>query len=233
MARLPRLHLPGWPVHLVVRGNNRQDIFRSDGDRTFFHRCLVEVTQRHQVSIHAYVFMTNHVHLLVSTGRAEALATAIQSMGRRYVSYFNYLYKRTGTLWEGRYRSCLVETDRYLLACSRYIEMNPVRAGIVQTPGEYLWSSHRFNAFGHADDLLTPHEVYLGLARDPSACAAAYRALFEHELGTCEISSIRAALNKGWALGRAGFCDEVERLSGRRSTPGKRGRPPKSRTAEN
>jgi putative transposase len=177
--------------------------------------------------------MSNHVHLLASADRAESLAMIIQSMGRRYVSYFNYMYERTGTLWEGRYRSCLVETDRYFLACSRYIEMNPVRAGLVQAPCEHVWSSHRFSAFGHADDLVTPHEVYLGLSPDPSRRAAAYQALFEHELGAGEITSIREALNKGWALGRSAFCEEVERLTGRRATPSKRGRPPKERTARN
>lgn len=183
--------------------------------------------------MHAYVFMTNHVHLLATADRAESLAKVIQSMGRRYVSYFNYMYKRTGTLWEGRYRSNLVESDRYLLACSRYIEMNPVRAGMTQLPGDHLWSSHRSNAFGRADDLLTPHEIYVGLAGDATRRAAAYRALFEVELGAGEITAIREALNKGWPLGRAAFCNKVEILSGRRATPSKRGRPPKARVSPN
>lgn len=141
MARLPRLWISGLPEHLIIRGNNRQAIFRSDGDRVFFHRCLVEISSRCQVDVHAYVLMGNHVHLLATGREADSISRMIQATGRRYVSYFNYLYKRTGTLWEGRFRSSAVQTDRYLLTCQRYIELNPVRAGIVADPMDFPWSS--------------------------------------------------------------------------------------------
>jgi putative transposase len=225
MARLPRIDIPGWPVHLVVRGNDRQDIFRSEGDRIYFHRCLVERVKRHDVSVHAYVLMTNHVHLLATSTAPGALARVIQSMGRRYVSYFNYLYGRTGTLWEGRYRSSIVEADRYLLACHRYIEMNPVRAGIVAVPGDYRWSSHRCNAWGRPDDLVTPHPLYLSLGPDESARHEGYRGLFECAPDGSELEAIRAAMNKGWALGGSSFRQQVEGVTGRRSAPAPRGRP--------
>ena len=224
MARLPRIDVPGWPAHLVVRGNDRQDIFRSDGDRIYFHRCLVETVRRHGVSVHAYVLMTNHVHLLATSNAAGSFARVIQAMGRRYVSYFNYLYDRTGTLWEGRYRSSIVEVDRYLLACHRYIEMNPVRAGMVGVPGDYPWSSHGFNARGRPDDLVTPHGVYLALGQDQPARQRGYSGLFECALGSGEIEAIRTAMNKGWALGGPSFCELVEDATGRRAAPARRGR---------
>jgi putative transposase len=229
MARLPRLSFPGLPVHAVVRGNDRQEIFRSEGDRVFFHRCLVETTRRHGASIHAYVLMSNHVHLLATGNHPDSLARVIQSMGRRYVSYFNYLYDRTGTLWEGRFRSCLVETDRYLLACYRYIEMNPVRAGITQMPGNFAWSSYRFNARGMEDDLVTPHPLYVDLGLNETIRRSAYRKLFECETEQDELSLIRNSLNKGWALGGGVFCSQLEKTSGRRAAPAKRGRKSRGR----
>src|SRR5688572_25335981 len=179
MARLPRPFIPGLPCHVRIRGNNRQAIFRSEGDRVFLHRCLIESTRRNGVDVHAYVFMTNHVHLLATSALPGAMGRAIQSLGRRYVSYFNYLYGRTGTLWEGRFKSNPVKADRYFLACMRYIEMNPVRAGIVNTPGNFVWSSHGFHANGKPDDLVTPHEVYLGLGKSEASRRSAYLHLFD------------------------------------------------------
>lgn len=215
MARLPRLLLPGFPVHLVVRGNDRQPIFRSEGDRIFFHRCLVETTQRFEVTVHAYVFMTNHVHLLATASRARSHSQVVQAMGRRYVSYFNFLHGRTGTLWEGRFRSSIVESDRYLLACQRYIERNPVRACIVAAPRDYAWSSHRCIAEGRSDDLVTPHELALGLGFDEASRRRAYRKLFDQAPDDEEIERIRDALNYGWGLGSADFCAFVESQAGR------------------
>lgn len=224
MARLPRLNVPGYPVHAVIRGNDRQDIFRSQGDRVFFHRCLVEASRRHGAGIHAYVFMSNHIHLVATASHPNSLARAIQSLGRRYVSYFNYLYSRTGTLWEGRFRSSLVETDRYLLACYRYVEMNPVRAGMVRAPADFPWSSYRCNAMGASDDLVTPHPLFLALSDDEKGRQIAYRNLFDHDIGETDVNLIRYALNKGWALGGDLFCAKLEEVSGRRSSPVKRGR---------
>jgi len=228
MARLPRLFLPEYPVHLVVRGNDRQDIFRSEGDRVFFHRCLVETTRKHAASVHAYVFMSNHVHLLASANTADALSKVIQSMGRRYVSYFNYLYGRTGTLWEGRFHACLVQTDRYFLSCHRYIEMNPVRAGIVARPSDHRWSSNRFNRWGKPDDLLTPHSTFLELGTSDEARGSAYEKIFELPV-PWEDESIREALRTNGVYGDKQFCDRVGKLTGRRMEPLPRGRPPKSK----
>jgi putative transposase len=229
MARLPRLYVPGYPVHLVVRGNNKQDIFTTEGDRVFFHRCLAEVTRRFGLAVHAYVFMTNHVHLVATGDRADAPAKVIQCMGRRYVSYYNYLHGRTGTLWEGRYRSCLVETDRYLLACHRYVELNPVRAGMVAVPGRYPWSSFACNARGMPDDLVTPHSLYMGLGWTDEARRAAYQSLFGSPLDEDTLEAIRNALNKGWALGGQAFCGELEARTGRRFMPEGVGRKPLAR----
>ena len=213
-------------MHLVVRGNDRRDIFRSEGDRVFFHRCLAEVSRRHEVQVHAYVLMSNHVHLLATGRGANSLAKLVQGMGRRYVSYFNYLHGRTGTLWEGRFHSSLVQEERYFLACHRYIEMNPVRAGMVGRPGEYAWSSFAFNRLGKPDDLLTPHSVYLSLGSTESRRQQAYGRIFENGMGDEE--AIRDALRRGSPVGDRQFCRELEEISGRRILPRPRGRPRKS-----
>lgn len=212
------------PLHLIVRGNNRQAIFRSDGDRLFFHRCLREATHAHEVFVHAYVFMGNHVHLMLTGGRADSVGKAIQSLGRRYVSYFNFMYERTGTLWEGRYRSCPVDTDSYFWMCHQYIENNPVRAGIVSHACEFPWSSHRCLAEGHADDLVTPHPMFWALADSEDGCRARFRSLFERSLDTAEVRAIREATQKGWVLGGKQFCAYLEGLTGRRGAPRKPGR---------
>jgi putative transposase len=223
MARLRRLWLPGLPEHLIIRGNNRQAIFRSDGDRVFFHRCLVEVSRRHGVEVHAYVLMGNHVHLLATGRAAYSISRMIQAAGRRYVSYFNYLYKRTGTLWEGRFRSSAVETDRYLLACQRYIELNPVRAGIVSDPSEFPWSSHRCLALGKADDVVTPHSLYLGLATDDPERRRRYRMMFDRPIPAETMTAIRNSVQKGWALASEEYCSELASRSGRQAAPLSRG----------
>jgi len=228
MARLPRLFMPEFPVHAVVRGNDRQDIFQSEGDRIYFHRCLVETTRKHQTAVHAYVFMTNHVHLLVTGKTPDSLGKVIQTMGRRYVAYFNYLYRRTGTLWEGRFKSSVVQTERYFLACQRYIEMNPVRAGLVERPADFFWSSFMANRIGRPDDLVTPHSLYLEMGRTPDSRHAAYARLFEGEMGGDD-KTIRDALQQGWAVGDQEFCERLGHTTGRRLAPRPRGRPRKIR----
>lgn len=230
MARLPRIHLPDLPAHVVVRGNDRKALFRSEGDRIFFHRCLMEASWRYGLEIHAYVLMTNHVHLVATGEHALSLSRSIQMVGRRYVSYFNYLYGRTGSLWEGRFRSSPIQSDRYLLACHRYVEMNPVRAGIVSAPGDFLWSSHGALAFGKCDDLITPHPIYLGLELDGEIRFRRYRQLFEKRLSPGTLGRIRKALNAGLALGSRQFCRQLELESGRRVTTAKMGRPPRSKS---
>ena len=161
MARLPRFSLTGVPQHVIQRGNNRQACFAADEDYRFYLDCLRDASQRYRCAIHAYVLMTNHVHLLVTPGETGAISRFMQHVGRRYVQHFNFLYQRSGTLWEGRYKSSLVDAENYLLTCYRYIEMNPVRAAMVREPVEYRWSSHRANALGHPDSVLTPHALYL------------------------------------------------------------------------
>ena len=166
MARLPRYFVQGVPLHIILRGNNREPIFVNDEDCQFFKESLHDAATRHGLSIHAYVFMTNHVHLLASPSAEDSVPKTMQSTGRRYVQYFNYCYQRTGTLWEGRYRATVVEAEHYLFECMRYIELNPVRAGMVANPGDYAWSSYHANAQGKANESVTAHSLYRRLAHD-------------------------------------------------------------------
>jgi putative transposase len=230
MARLPRYFIPGCPQHIILRGNNRQAIFAADADVQFWRDCLVEAAGRFGLAVHAYVWMTNHVHLLASPTDAHSLPKTLQSAGRRYVQYFNFAYGRTGTLFEGRYRATVVDSERYLLTCMRYIEDNPVRATMVARPADYPWSSHGANAAGvrgENADWLMPHEVYVRLGADPHARQNAYRALWKSALDETALALIRASTHKGWALGDARFAQEVEALSQRRAASLGRGRPRK------
>ena len=227
MPRRPRLSLPDVPLHLIQRGNNRQTCFVADEDYRFYLDWLKQYADKVGCRIHAYVLMTNHVHLLLSSSRAEAPGELMKALGQRYVQYFNRTYRRSGTLWEGRYRSCLTQAEDYLLACQRYIELNPVRAGMVAHPAEYRWSSYRANAQGEEDALVVPHEVYLGLGQDVARLAA-YRELFRYELESGLVDEIRGAANGNYVLGNNRFADEVAAALGRRVTPGKAGRPRKA-----
>ena len=223
MSRLPRLFVPSLPSHITVRGNDRQAIFHCDGDRLRFLSCLGEAARKNGLAIHAYVLMTNHVHLLATGDQSGSAPRTIQSVGRRYVAYFNDRYERTGTLWEGRYRSALVQVEGYLLACHRYIDLNPVRAGLVRNPGEYQWSSHRFYAWGRADGLVTPHEALLALGFTTARRCAAYASIFDQPMETEVLDQIRFCANKGWALGSPAFCLAVQETSRRRALPSERG----------
>jgi putative transposase len=228
MARLPRFVITGQPQHIIQRGNNRQTIFASDADFQFFRDALVEAAGRFGLGIHAYVWMTNHIHLLASPLYPDSIGKTLQSVGRRYVQYFNYTYKRTGTLWEGRYRATVVDSESYLLKLMHYIEMNPVRAGMVAHPRSYGWSSFRRYADGDAGPnsaWLEPHEQYLGLAATDEARRLAYRQLFKVIMPENELVDIRDATNKGWALGNERFAAEIEALSARRALSKGRGRP--------
>lgn len=227
MPRRPRLSLPDVPLHLIQRGNNRQICFAADEDYRLYLDWLKQYADKTGCRIHAYVLMTNHVHLLVSSSLAGAPGELMKALGQRYVQYFNRTYRRSGTLWEGRYRSCLTQAEDYLLACQRYIELNPVRAGMVAHPAEYRWSSYRANAQGEENLLVVPHEVYLGLGQDMACRQAAYRALFRFELESGLVDQIRAAANGNYALGSQRFADEMAATLGRRVTPGRPGRPRK------
>jgi len=224
MARLPRITPAGMPVHVIQRGNNRQVCFASDDDHVAYTGWLKEYSKKCEVAIHAWVQMTNHVHLLCTPRRDGAVSKMMQGLGRRYVQYFNYQYRRSGTLWEGRFKSCLVQEIDYLLQLYRYIEFNPVRAGMVSDPGEYRWSSYQVNALGKRSDLCTAHQEYLDLGREVMERQFNYRALFAYQVEGELLEEIRENTNKGMAIGHDRFKEEIEKLIGRRVIPKKRGR---------
>ena len=230
MARLPRYVIPGQPQHIIQRGNNRQVIFAAEADYRFFRDALVEAAAGHRLAIHAYVWMTNHVHLLATPAFEDSISKTLQSVGRRYVQYFNYTYKRSGTLWEGRYRATVVDSERYLLTLMRYIELNPVRAGMVAAPQDYPWSSYRRNALGAGGPdagWLTSHEEYMRLGLDDMARREAYAALFATAIDQGDVAEIRDCTHKGWALGGEWFRAAVEALGQRRAASKGVGRPRK------
>ena len=229
MPRSCRIYLPGVPSHVTVRGNDKQDIVRCDGDRLRLVDVLRAVSRNNGLAIHAYVVMSNHVHLLATGARPESLPKAIQAVGRRYVSYFNSRYARTGTLWEGRYKASLVITEEYLVNCHRYIEFNPVRGGMVDAPADFPWSSHRFYAGGQPDDLVTPHECWLSLGNTDAERREIYRSVASQPLADDVIASIRLSTRQGWAIGSDQDCKALEAAIGRRVTAigsgWKKGRP--------
>lgn len=232
MPRRARLMLPNVPLHLIQRGNNRQVCFVAEEDYRFYLDWLKEYADKTGCRVHAYVLMTNHVHLLISSPAADGAGAMMKALGQRYVQYVNRTYRRSGTLWEGRFRSCLTQEEDYLLACMRYIELNPVRAAMVEHPGEYRWSSYRANAQGEENPLVQPHELVLGLGADAAARQAAYRELFRYELEPGLVDEIRRATNGNFALGNAHFGEQVAKALGRRVQPGKAGRPRKSPVPE-
>jgi REP-associated tyrosine transposase len=223
MARLPRFVIPGQPQHVIQRGNNRDNIFLAEEDYRFYLAKLAQACRKFQCAIHAYVLMTNHVHLLITPATENGISKVMQSLGRNYVQYFNYRYQRTGTLWEGRYKATLLDSERYLLACSLYIELNPVRASMVRIPDEYLWSSYHGNALGKDDLLLKKHLVFQALGQNPLERCKNYKALFEHHLSDKIVDEIREATNKSWVLGNDKFKDQIEELSKRQCSPKAKG----------
>lgn len=227
MPRRPRLTLPNVPLHIIQRGNNRQACFYADEDYRFYLDWLAQNANKTGCHVHAYVLMTNHAHLLISADRPDSAGAMMKALGQRYVQYINRTYRRSGTLWEGRFRSCLVQDDAYLLECQRYIELNPVRAKMVAHPAEYRWSSYRANAQGEADALIRPHALYEALGTSAADRQAAYRELFRFELDPGVVDEIRRATNGNFALGNAHFAAQVAAALGRRVTPGKPGRPAK------
>ncbi len=228
MARLPRIDLAGVPQHLIQRGNNRQACFFADIDYRVYLEALTKAATKYGCAVHAYVLMTNHVHLLVTGDQLGALGRMMQSVGRRYVRYINSTYQRSGTLWEGRYKSSLIDTQRYLMTCYRYIELNPVRARMVPGPGEYRWSSYHANALGAVDDLITPHAVYKSLGSAAAVRQAAYRQLFDSAVDPDDVAAIRAHVNQGRVLGSSRFQSQVEAQLNRRVAARGPGRPKKA-----
>ena len=225
MPRRARLSLPGVPWHIIQRGNNRSVCFFAEQDYRFYLHHLQELAERFGCAVHAYVLMTNHVHLLVTPAEADSAALLMKHLGQRYVQYVNRVYQRSGTLWEGRFRSCLLQTEDYVLACYRYIELNPVRAGLVNHPRDYRWSSYGANALGKVDNLLTPHEQYLRIERTDTARREAYRALCKAHLEVEMLDNIRQSTNGNFALGDERFKKQIEKALGQRARRGKPGRP--------
>ncbi len=225
MARLPRFFAPDIPLHVIQRGNNRQKLFNHIADYQVYLDWMKEAAQEHECAIHAYVLMPDHGHLLVTPKHQESLPKTFQSLGRRYVQYFNSTYERTGTLWEGRYRATLIESETYLLACSRYIELNPVRAEMVRHPRDYRWSSYHYHAEGKSVPLLSPHKLYQRLGSTAAERQQAYRTLFRHHLSGETLDAIREATNKAWVLGSDKFKDRLAKKLDRRVAPLPRGRP--------
>lgn len=228
MPRQPRPDLAGIPQHVVQWGNNRQACFFQEADYLRYLTNLREAALRHGCRVHAYVLMTNHVHLLVTPDESGAISRMMQMLGRGYVGYVNTQYRRTGTLWEGRYKSCLVDSGEYLLTCYRYIELNPVRAGMVAEPAHYRWSSYAANALGEADPLVLPHREYLSLGASAAERQGAYRALFDAPLRDERIAEVRATTQQQKALGSSRFQAEIELALGRCAVVRPGHRPPRN-----
>jgi putative transposase len=228
MSRLPRPVAPQIPLHIIQRGNNRQRCFFGENDYLIYLDLLKQAARRAHCQVHAYVLMTNHVHLLVTPSTADGPGNMMKALGERYVRYVNRRYERTGSLWEGRFRSCLVQEDSYLLACHRYIELNPVRAQMVSHPYQYPWSSYRRNAHGEPNNIITPHPIYCELAQRPTARESSYRHLFTSELPTRVLNKVRRATNGNYAVGSKAFTDQLAELLGRAVVPRQGGRPARS-----
>jgi putative transposase len=197
MARPHRLSIPGMSHHIIQRGNNRGDTFRATADYEVFRYALADACSRFSVAVDGYVMMTNHVHLVLTPATYDGIALTMQAIGRRYVYYVNKEYDRTGGLYDGRYRSPIIDTEDYWFTCLRYIELNPVRAGLVTCPEKYRWSSYRAHAFGAPDPILTAHPAYLGLGTSPETRQQAWRAACAVPLGRSQLHQVREALKRG------------------------------------
>jgi len=232
MPRKPRFNLPGIPQHVIQRGNNREPCFFTKAN---YQRYLDDLNQsaiRFSCQLHAYVLMTNHVHLLVSSTETYGISQMMQALGRRYVCYINRRHNRTGTLWEGRFKASLVDSENYLLTCMRYIEMNAVRAKMVDHPAEYRWSSYAANAQGQQDPIVTLHPSYLALGSSADKRQMAYRELFRRPLENPQLHEIRQTLNNELVLGSAYFKDRIEALTNRQVRLRQPGRPRTKGTQE-
>ncbi|GJL76405.1 MAG TPA: transposase [Nitrosomonas nitrosa] len=225
MPRKRRFYLPGVPVHVFQRGYNRQPVFFEDEDYLAYLRFLKASADALDCLVHAYVLMTNHVHLLVTPKTADSISLLFQSIGRHFVPYINKTYQRRGSLWEGRHKGNILESEDYFLICMRYIEMNPVRVAMVEHPAQYRWSSYAANALGVDNAIVRPHELYLALDKTPETRQAAYRALFETAIHAGELDLIRASLHSGTPLGNEHFKRQIESVVGSRVGFSKRGRP--------
>ena len=210
MARLPRIVVPGQPLHIVQRGNDRNPVFFTEMDYRVYLDVLNEVSHRYGCAIHAYVLMTNHVHLLMTPLSKDGASRCMQMLGNKYVRYINGAYRRTGTLWEGRFKSALIDSDHYLLTCYRYIELNPVRANMVLLPGDYCWSSYHYNALGQADALVKPHSGYVDLGQGDTERRQLYLGLFDNCIDKEKLQLIRKSTQSGTIIGGDVFKEKIE-----------------------
>ena len=227
MARLARLAVAGQAHHLIQRGNNGQAVFLDDEDRRAYLAALRDAASAHAVAIHAYVLMDSHVHLLATPSTPEGLSRMMQALGRRYVGGFNRRHGRSGTLWEGRFRGAVIESERYFLSCMRYIEANPVRSGLVSQAADYPWSSHAHHAGQRSDPLVTDHSLFWSLGNTPFDRQSAYKLLSEQLLAPELVQALTTTALKGWGLGSAEYLQRVSEEAGRRVSPRSRGRPRK------
>jgi putative transposase len=225
MPRKPRMYLPGVPAHVIQRGNNRDACFFADDDYRVYLETLDVGLRRYDLALHAYVLMTNHVHLLLTPSSADGPSRLMQHLGRQYVGYVNKTYRRSGTLWEGRHKASLVEAETYLLACMRYIELNPVAAAMVASPDRYRWSSYGWHALGIPDPLVTDHALYVGLARTAVERQRIYRELVHLTLAKSDVERIRQCLSYNFPLGNDRFRDRIEAALGRKVGECQPGRP--------
>jgi putative transposase len=232
MARQPRLVLPNQPHHIIQRGNDNQIIFRDDDDHRRFLECLRESAKFYRVAIHAYVLMPNHVHLLATPADEDGLAAMMQKVGRLYVPWFNNKHGRSGTLFQGRFRTSVIDANAYFLACIRYIELNPLRSQLAFDPLDYPWSSYAHHAGVRPDPLITDHAKYWELGNTPFQREAAYIELAQQGMSGQELDTINAAVLKGAPLGSHEFKVELEHKTKRQILPAKRGRPFKVKAAE-
>lgn len=228
MPRKPRFFLPDVPCHVVQRGRNKDPIFFESSDYRAYLEWLEEGLERYECELHAYVLMTNHVHLLITPKNKQGISLTMQHMGRHYVPYINYTYGMSGSLWEGRFKSSLIDSEIYLLTCMRYIELNPVRANMVKSPGEYKWSSYKGNANAAEDPLLTPHLEFLNLGRSKAQREHAYRELFRHHIDDEDLHNIQACWQSGTPLGNDRFREKIERKLKTKIGQISQGRPRKS-----
>lgn len=223
MPRRPRLTIPDVPLHIIQRGNNRLPCFFTEADYLVYLDMLRLAAQQAGCRVHAYVLMTNHVHLLVSPQSGSSPAIMMKMLGERYVPYVNRHRSRSGTLWEGRFRSCLVQDAEYLFVCQRYIELNPVRAGMVNHPLDYRWSSYHANAYGARNNIVEPHALYVALGTDQPERECRYRALFETEVSSAMVEQVRIATHQNAIFGSEDFMARMAIASGNDVMPRRRG----------
>ena len=227
MPRKPRMYLPGVPCHVIQRGNNRDATFFAEQDYQFYLECLYDAAKKYHVKIHAYVLMTNHVHLLMTPKLKESISLVMQSIGRRYVQHVNKEYKRTGTLWESRHKASLIDGEKYLLVCSRYIEMNPVSANMVKHPSQYKWTSYMCNAHGEFNKLISQHEIYNRLGSNEDERQVAYASLFNDVVDEKEFKIVRNSVRFSMPTGDSRFKKQIEEAINMKIGHACRGRPRK------